>query len=79
MRPGRRGFKESRVLPGLRATYPSNTVLSGGYVLNSNGNTSLTLRAVRSYAVSDAAWLVRAINGGTLENWELTVVAVCEQ
>jgi hypothetical protein len=54
-------------------------VLSGGYVLNSNGNTSLTLRAVRSYAVSDAAWLVRAINGGTLENWELTVVAVCEQ
>jgi hypothetical protein len=63
----------------VTATCLSNTVLSGGYVLNSNGNTSLTLRAVRSYAVSDAAWLVRAINGGTLENWELTVVAVCEQ
>ncbi len=63
----------------VTATCPSNEVISGGYVLNSNGNLNVTLRAVRNYAVSDAAWLVRAINGGTLENWELTVVAVCEQ
>jgi hypothetical protein len=63
----------------VTATCPSNKVISGGYVLNSNGNLNLTLRAVRDYAVSDAAWLVRAINGGSAENWELAVVAVCQQ
>jgi hypothetical protein len=61
----------------VTVTCTSGTVLSGGYVLNSNNNLNVTLRAVRSYAVTNGSWLVRALNGGTAENWELTVVAVC--
>jgi hypothetical protein len=56
---------------------PSGKVLGGGYVLNSHGNLSLLLRAVRSYAVAEGTWLVRALNSGTEEPWELSVQAVC--
>lgn len=55
------------------AVCPSGKVLGGGYVLNGGG----TVRAVRSYAVSEGEWLVRAKNGNGTEAWELTVVAVC--
>lgn len=58
---------------------PSGTVLSGGYVLNTNGNTAIVLRATRNYAPDAATWLVRAANSGVAENWELTVVAVCKK
>lgn len=55
------------------AACPSGKVLGGGYVLNGNG----TLRATRSYAVSEGEWLVRAKNVNSTDSWELTVVAVC--
>jgi hypothetical protein len=58
---------------------PSGTVLGGGFVLNSNGNPGVVLRAVRSYAPDTGTWLVRAINGGTAETWQLTVVATCRK
>jgi hypothetical protein len=58
---------------------PSGTVLSGGYVLNTNGNTNIVLRATRNYAPDPGTWLVRAANSGVAENWELTVVAVCRK
>jgi hypothetical protein len=56
---------------------PSGKVLGGGYVLNSHSNLSLLLRPVRSYAVAEGTWLVRALNSGTEEAWELSVQAVC--
>lgn len=56
---------------------PSGKVLGGGYVLNSHGNLNLLLRPVRSYAVAEGTWLVRALNSGTEEAWELSVQAVC--
>ncbi len=56
---------------------PSGTVLSGGYVLNSNGNAGVVLRTTRSYAPDAGSWLVRAANSGAAEAWQLTVVAVC--
>jgi hypothetical protein len=55
------------------AVCPSGKVLGGGYVLNGGG----TLRATRSYPVTEGEWLVRAKNSGAAEAWELTVVAVC--
>jgi hypothetical protein len=58
---------------------PSGTVLSGGYVLNTNGNTAIVLRATRNYAPDAGTWLVRAANSGAAEAWELTVVAVCRK
>jgi len=56
---------------------PSGKVLGGGYVLNSHNNLNLLLRAVRSYPVAEGVWLVRALNSGTEETWELSVNAVC--
>jgi hypothetical protein len=56
---------------------PSGKVLGGGYVLTAHGASGPVLRAVRSYAVSEGSWLVRGLNSGTAEPWELTVVAVC--
>jgi hypothetical protein len=61
----------------VQAVCPSGLVLGGGYVLNSHGNANLSLRAVRSYANAEGTWLVRGLNSGTEEVWELTVVAVC--
>jgi len=61
------------------AACPSGTVLSGGYVLNSNGNPGVVLRTTRSYAPDTGTWLVRAVNSGNAENWALTVVAVCKK
>jgi hypothetical protein len=58
---------------------PSGKVLGGGYVLNAEGHAGVTLRAVRSYAVAEGSWLVRAVNSGAAETWELTVVAVCSK
>lgn len=58
---------------------PSGTVLGGGYVLNSNGNAGVVLRATRSYAPDTGTWLVRAANSGAAETWALTVVAVCKK
>jgi hypothetical protein len=57
----------------LGAVCPSGKVLGGGYVLNGGG----TLRATRSYAITEGEWFVRAKNSGAAEAWELTVVAVC--
>lgn len=58
-------------------TCPSGTVLGGGYVLNPNGNAGVVLRAVRNYAPDTGSWLVRALNSGAAQTWQLTVVAVC--
>ncbi len=58
---------------------PSGTALSGGYVLNPNGNGGVVLRATRNYAPDPGTWLVRAVNSGAAETWELTVVAVCRK
>jgi hypothetical protein len=61
----------------VQVTCPSGKVLGGGYVLNAEARPAETLRAVRSYAVSEETWLVRAINSGAAEIWELAVIAVC--
>jgi hypothetical protein len=61
----------------IQVACPSGKVLSGGYVATAHGATGPVLRAVRSYAVSEGSWLVRVINSGTAEPWEVTVVAVC--
>jgi hypothetical protein len=61
----------------IQVACPSGKVLSGGYVLTAHGATGPVLRATRSYAVSESNWLVRGLNSGTAEPWELTVVAIC--
>jgi hypothetical protein len=67
------GAKEKEV----SVTCPSGKVLGGGYVLNTHNNLNIVLRAVRSYAVAEGTWLVRALNSGIEEAWELSVVGVC--
>ena len=62
----------------LQVTCPNGPVLSGGYVLAGQAaNPSSSLIARRSYAVAQDTWLVRAVNAGPSEEWELTVVATC--
>jgi hypothetical protein len=67
------GAKEKEV----SVTCLSGKVLGGGYVLNSHNNLNIELRAVRSYAAAEGTWLVRALNSGIEEAWELSVVGVC--
>jgi hypothetical protein len=63
----------------LTATCPSGTVLSGGFVLNPGNSGNVVLRATRSYAPDTGTWLVRAVNSGAIEAWQLTTVAVCRK
>jgi hypothetical protein len=58
---------------------PSGTVLSGGYVLNPGSSAGVVLRATRNYAPDTGTWLVRGVNSGAAETWQLTVVAVCRK
>jgi hypothetical protein len=60
----------------LQVTCPNGPVISGGYVLAGTIPTG-SLIARRSYAVAKNTWLVRAMNAGPSEEWELTVVATC--
>jgi hypothetical protein len=61
----------------IQVPCPSGTVVSGGYVLATGAHPNVVLRAVRSYAVEPGTWLVRALNSGAAETWQLTVVANC--
>jgi len=63
----------------LAVECPNGPVLSGGYVLHvpSNFAEQKHLSAVRSYAISNKAWLVRALDDTAALSWELSVIVVC--
>jgi hypothetical protein len=54
---------------------PNGPVISGGFVLASTAQENL--RAVRNYAVESDAWLVRALDNGGADVWQLTAYAIC--
>lgn len=56
---------------------PNGPVISGGFVLFASVGTAENLRAVRSYPVQANAWLVRALDNGAADTWQLTAYAVC--
>ena len=52
-------------------------VTGGGYVISNNGRNVPSVVVQRSYAVSEHAWLVRAVATSGTPTWGLTVVANC--
>ena len=54
-------------------------VTGGGYVISNNGVNVPSVVVQRSYAVSEHAWLVRAVATSGTPTWGLTVVANCIQ